>query len=562
MRRIKSHFQKMKFLNKVRLIYSLLIFIPILGLECFVLSSSGNFIREQQMLEVEETIGRNFLNIQNQMDQCEKSILYLVSNSMLKEFLNTNDNEYLKRVQMAKNIAPLLYNSLLSSQYFSKIQVYSDKKFAVSNDLFKEKKEVSETVWYEKTLETLETLWWHDEDGYFITKRVINDFPEKVLAAIKINIKDDIFQESFSMFSKMPVRISIKDKKSGVEIYSYTNDAGKEIKQLGYEEIKEVKNAGWIITYGIGEDNFSTAFHPRIMISIVIVILILILAWAAVNYSTKYLLKYLFRLLEDVKSVKDDNFEIRVDESSQDEIGELAQSINRMLQKIQLLIDEIYKSELSKKNLELNLLQSKINPHFLYNNLSAINWIAIENGEDQIYEITTQMASFYRTALNKGVNIDKVRVEAENIKAYIKLQIMAHDDSFTVDYDIPAQLLEADIPIFIMQPLVENAIEHGIDTLRDMKGHISIKVSEDNGVILIEIRDNGQELFHRIGNTVMDTKYFGYGVSNVNQRIQLMCGEAYGVRISADENGTLSSVRIKEDSIVLQSHTSAEILKS
>lgn len=562
MRRIKTHFQKMKFLNKVRLIYSLLIFIPILGLECFVLSSSGNFIREQQMLEVEETIGRNFLNIQNQMEQCEKSILYLVSNNMLKEFLKTKDDEYLKRVQMAKNIAPLLYNSLLSSQYFSKIQVYSDKKFAVSNDLFKEEKEVAKTVWYEKTLGTLETLWWHDEEGYFITKRVINDFPEKVLAAIKINIKDDIFQESFRMFSKMPVKISIKDQTSGEEIYNYTNDAGKDIERVGYEETKEVKNAGWMITYGIGEENFSTAFHPRIMISIVIVILILILAWAAVNYSTKYLLKYLFQLLEDVKSVKDDNFEIRVDESSQDEIGELAQGINRMLQKIQLLIDEIYKSELSKKNLELNLLQSKINPHFLYNNLSAINWIAIENGEDQIYEITTQMAAFYRTALNKGVNIDKLRVETENIKAYIKLQLIAHDDSFTVDYDIPDQLLDVYIPIFIMQPLVENAIEHGIDTLRDSKGHISIKVREDSGVIIIEIHDNGQELYHKIGKAVMDTKEFGYGVSNVDKRIQLMCGHFFGVRISADENGTLSTLRIKEDSIVLQSHSGMEILKS
>ena len=91
-----------------------------------------------------------------------------------------------------------------------------------------------------------------------------------------------------------------------------------------------------------------------------------------------------------------------------------------MLRKIQTLIDEVYKSKLDKKSLELDLLQSKINPHFLYNNLSAINWIAIEKGEDRIYEITTELGTFYRTALNKGINVDHLNVEVENIKAYVK----------------------------------------------------------------------------------------------------------------------------------------------
>ena len=90
--------------------------------------------------------------------------------------------------------------------------------------------------------------------------------------------------------------------------------------------------------------------------------------------------------------------------------SELARNINKMLRKIQTLIDEVYKSKLDKKSLELDLLQSKINPHFLYNNLSAINWIAIEKGEDRIYEITTELATFYRTALNKGINVDHLNV--------------------------------------------------------------------------------------------------------------------------------------------------------
>lgn len=222
-----------------------------------------------------------------------------------------------------------------------------------------------------------------------------------------------------------------------------------------------------------------------------------------------------------------------------------------MLKKIRMLIEEVYKSELDKKNLELNLLQSKINPHFLYNNLSAINWIAIEKGEDRIYEITTQMATFYRTALNRGVNIDRLRVEIDNIMSYIKLQLYAHEDSFQAEYEIEEALLDTRIPIFIMQPLVENAIEHGIDTLREDKGKIRIHIFSEDVWLVIHIWDNGKELFGQIGDSELNSEEFGYGVSNVDKRIKLLCGESSGVKIRADKTGTTSEIRLKKDTIVL-----------
>ena len=183
----------------------------------------------------------------------------------------------------------------------------------------------------------------------------------------------------------------------------------------------------------------------------------------------------MYQIIDQVKKVKDGNFEIQIAESSQDEIGELARNINKMLRKIQTLIDEVYKSKLDKKSLELDLLQSKINPHFLYNNLSAINWIAIEKGEDRIYEITTELATFYRTALNKGINVDLLNVDVETIKAYVKLQLMAHDEGFDVEYKIEPSLLDEMVPIFILQPLVENAVQHGIhDCMETGKIRMSI----------------------------------------------------------------------------------------
>ena len=154
----------------------------------------------------------------------------------------------------------------------------------------------------------------------------------------------------------------------------------------------------------------------------------------------------------------------------QEEIHVLAQSIQGMLGKIKQLIRQVYAKEIERQDLELNLLQAKISPHFLYNNLSAINWLAIDCGEEKISEITTEMATFYRTALNKGNNIDRLSVEITNIKSYINLQLIAHENEFDVEYDIDEGLLECVVPIFILQPLVENAIEHGINYQEEIDG--------------------------------------------------------------------------------------------
>lgn len=543
----RARFDRMHFLNKVRLIYSLIIMVPILLLECFVWFTSSNFIREQQMLEVRDSIERNFQDIQNQMEQCERSLLYLSSNTIMKEFLITEDNEYMKRLELSENVGPLVYNSLLSTRGFSKIQIFSEKHFGVSYDLFKNDSEVKDADWYKKTEETGKTLWWYGGEQFFITRCIKDPVTEKELGIIRIDLRREVLEDSFGMFLDMPLEISLL--KEGEEFYHYTGTG--EIQEAGYEKVMDMETSGWQIRYTVGREYFSAMLHPRIIISLFITMCLLACAWMLVNHSTKYLLNRLYRIIEEVKKVKDNNFEIEVDESSGDEIGELAESINRMLKKIRMLIDEVYKSELDKKNLELDLLQSKINPHFLYNNLSAINWIAIENGEDRIYQITTQMATFYRTALNRGVNVDRLEVEAENIKAYLNLQLYAHDDSFEVEYHIEEKVLDIRIPIFIMQPLVENAIEHGIDTLREEKGKISIRIFQDDDWLVISIWDNGKALYREIGTTVMDRESFGYGVRNVDKRIRLQCGESSGVEIRADESGTTSLIRLKKNAMII-----------
>lgn len=553
----KKHkgYGKLSFLNKVRISLGVLIVIPVLLLECFVLYSSTNFIKDQQLLEAEETIERNYQDIKNKILGCEKSLTYFVGNRTLIDFMEISDEDYMKRNTAAKNISSLIYNTLLSSQYFKKIEIFSDKNIAINNDIFKNITESGKPSWYDSTMKTNKTVWWYDENGYYITRRISTVLPEKQYGVVHIQIKESLFLDSMSMFSKIPIEIELqKDKMSFVQYDNYD----KNTIHSGMKVVRELENPDWRMVYSVDQGYFSNIFHPQIILSFIIVVILLILELWALNYCTKGLLKYLYRLIDDVKQVKDNNFQIYVDESSKDEIGELAKSINHMLGKIQILIEEVYKSKLEQKSLELEVLQSKMNPHFLYNNLSSINWIAIEKGEDKIYKITTELATFYRTALNKGVNIDHLSVEINNIKAYINLQMMAHEDSFEVEYDIEKEILDEKIPIFIMQPLVENAIEHGVDTLRNVKGEIHINVKSDTEAklyeraVLIEIKDNGKELYNRIGENILPEADYGYGVSNVHRRVQLLCGESYGVQIYADQSGTTAQIHIRKNILVLE----------
>ena len=143
--------------------------------------------------------------------------------------------------------------------------------------------------------------------------------------------------------------MDIQVKNGSAVLLEYNNEGEVNENSAGYEEERNLNDTGWKIIYRIDASYFSSAFHPRIIGSVVIVVLLLLLGFIGVNKSARSLLHYLYQIIDQVKKVKDGNFEIQIAESSQDEIGELAENINKMLRKIQTLIDEVYKSKLIKK---------------------------------------------------------------------------------------------------------------------------------------------------------------------------------------------------------------------
>lgn len=539
--------KRRSFLGRLRIAFVIVILIPVLSLGGFIFYSSYKYVRDQRMTESSNLVKQSRAALDSWAEQCESSLRYLAGNYTLQEFLKMDENRYIEVNQALKNVGPVLYNVVLTNQYYKKVSVYSDKPFYIDTSLIKNSEEISGESWYQELLETSDIYWWEQDGSMFIGRQIATSYPVKTLGVVVAELEREPFENSFQMFQQTPVRIELRD--GGDVIFQYSsaklghNAEDREVR-WGFEDSRALAHTGWEISYKIDQRYYSQNAIVSLWMPMAVICAVLLAVWFCIHLLSGFLTRDLSALVDEVNKVQDGNFDAVIPHSDIREINILAESMQSMLNKIKQLIRQVYTKEIERQELELNLLQSKISPHFLYNNLSAINWLAIECGEERISEITTEMASFYRTALNKGNNIDRLSVEVTNIKAYMNLQLIAHEQEFDAEYEIEEELLDCIVPIFILQPLVENAIEHGIDQLSEGKGRIRVSIRQEEGWMYLEVFDNGKTLYEQIGSAVLPIENYGYGTQNVHKRIQLLYGAQCGLTIRADESGTVSVIKL------------------
>lgn len=253
-------------------------------------------------------------------------------------------------------------------------------------------------------------------------------------------------------------------------------------------------------------------------------------------------------LTRNMDKVNHGSREVTVSSDSEDEVGILINSFRRMMDEINRLIDEVYVNKIALKEYELKALQAQINPHFLYNTLSMMNWMAIRSGQMEISKVTLALSTFYRTALSKGEDMVTVETCIRNMEAYLEIQLTMHDHNFTVEWETDPDIKNEKMPKLLLQPVVENAIEHGIDEKEegDKKLFLSFKGQGDDVEIIVH--DNGTGMEQEKAETLVTYQAKGYGLKNVNDRIRLLYGESYGIQIySAPGEGTTVIMRFPKE---------------
>ncbi|PRX62400.1 histidine kinase/DNA gyrase B/HSP90-like ATPase [Cohnella sp. SGD-V74] len=277
-------------------------------------------------------------------------------------------------------------------------------------------------------------------------------------------------------------------------------------------------------------------------------LLICLACFAVFSVVGYFISRFFSRRVGKIVSVLDSfqggEFHKRIQFRGNDEFTRISAALNEMGLNIGNLIREVYITNLKKKEAELESLQAQINPHFLYNTLSSISRLAKFGQVDKLHQMVLDLAKFYRLSLNDGKNVITVFKEIEQAKAYIDIQKTKYADRMHVHYDIDPAVFPYETLKLILQPFIENVLQHGWCGDRI---HIRITGTVENGTIVFQVIDDGigfrRETLRQIFEPAGDDTPAGYGIRNVDQRIKLHYGQEFGVTI-ASRPGVGATVRI------------------
>ena len=223
--------------------------------------------------------------------------------------------------------------------------------------------------------------------------------------------------------------------------------------------------------------------------------------------------------------------------SRKDEIGMLHKGFNDMAVEINDLIEKNYVNELLKKEAQLKTLESQMDPHFLYNTLDSINWMAVKYGADDIEEMVTDLSQMLRYSLNNGVNQLKVSEELTQIRCYLNIQQKRFSNSFSTSYEIDPEVLDYQVIKLLLQPLVENALQHGFDE-SGQTGKLMLRVKKKENNIEFSVLNNGNKMdLEKVKQALQlpeDAKPTSYGLRNVNDRLVKYYGAESGLQFSIE----------------------------
>ncbi|MCR4587281.1 MAG: sensor histidine kinase [Lachnospiraceae bacterium] len=271
------------------------------------------------------------------------------------------------------------------------------------------------------------------------------------------------------------------------------------------------------------------------------------IAWILSSLITNPLLN----LIQSMKKAEKGDFDIPIAPYRKDEIGKLNQNFNVLLTKISILLDQQYALGEKVKSEQLKALQTQINPHFLYNTLDMINLLAVNGDTETIQKAIKALSHFYRLSLNGGRDETILSNEIQHVQEYVTIQNLRFEDKIRLVTDIPAELEEVQIFKLMLQPLVENAIYHGILESESETGTIEIRAEEKDGYLYIRISDDGVGMSSETASHLLEKPKDdkgGYGVYNINERIRLAYGEDSGITYeSAPGKGTVATIRLRRE---------------
>ncbi len=484
-------------------------------------------------------------------------------------YFDKNVQEALRHVDTAsidpsiqKTIKQSLVNMILSGEYISSVMIidsyhntyssYKKSPKTVSVD------QIQESKWFQ-------TIGEHRGNGFFMkgSEGVIEFYGDtpyityvreirdvntyKPLAILLVTVNEETIRNYFDQVSDAQKNDFYIIDGKGEYIVPPKKDLGHEDNRLVVAQ--DIGIEDWKLA-GLFQFDDITALAPYYSTVIVLVICInIIFAFFCSIMLTRFIFHPLQKVETHMMLVEKGQFVEMEVNPQKNEINNLKRVFNHMTTSIKNLILKVKEEEQIIAKTELNLLQAQINPHFLYNTLDAVSALALMEDYDNCFKMTQALGSFYRNSLNSGLDFIKVKDEINCIQSYMTILNIRYDNEIKLEIDVEEEVMDCEILKLLLQPLVENAVHHGIKP-KDGKGTVSIRVFSDEDEIIFIISDDGVGMSEEKIAEVMEgrsvTGKSGFGLYNLMQRITLYHGIKQPVLIHSEPgNGTEVAVRVK-----------------
>ena len=530
MKKILLHFQNLTYRRK-------LIWASIMGIFCCY--QTLHMLQKQELSSMNSALSTVSNTMDSQLELYYELITYLacsdeiVSTPFLDsaslydtyDHLNYHFDVFLKGIytQHPEIEQITLYNAVSDLSHGQQLRPISD---------------LEQYSWYRENSVTPHPSWYLNDDGtLWIIQQVpapfikyIQSYSENCIA-IKIS-PHKFFQSLEDISTDYHLQISTESQ----ILYDVTSDSVSSLSRdlNAWTTLSEkTQQQNWTILLEKPTQIVFAPIHQMAYIIIGIIFICIMLIILASGILSSVFVRRINHLHDQMQEVKKGNFSITIHDSCHDEIGELTENFHDMVEEIHRLIQQDYLNKIQLKETQLKALQAQINPHFLYNCLSLINSKAIMNQQPEISQMSQLLSTFYRTTLNKGNTETTLENEIKNVQSYIDIQLLLHDQSFDVVYQIDSSLPDIKIPNLLLQPLVENSIIHGILPNKTKRGKLFLSITKVQQQISFSVLDNGLGIPEKQLQKLLTTDSGGYGLKNVNERIHLSYGDGYGLTINS-----------------------------
>ncbi|NHM31396.1 sensor histidine kinase [Neobacillus terrae] len=580
--------------RKLLVFSALLVVIPISFIGLFSYEKSSQVLENEARSYSWQIIRQVNTHIEYYVGDFEIEILKILNNQTIEQFLQMSTQEELESSGMSGNIKHVLQNAAYSRSDITNITVYLNQVGLVDSQDVRFNRghpiEPFEPQFFQEILpDTAEPVIFtrtlaDDEKKEYVISVARRLFSPKTLKPIGFIVLDVNFKRFKEIASQVNIGHSgfmyIVDSQGN---YVYNPSFSKIGKKATLQHIQDIlhRESGSFITEGddkklltyshsgflgwtvITSIPYKELIQSSISIRNTIFITVLLTLFFAAIFGTglaSSIITPLRSLQKMMKRVEEGDFNGEVKVLSKDEIGILSNGFNKMVNRLNELVNEIYLSKLREtemlfrqKEIELKALQAQINPHFLFNSLETIRGMALERDMDDISEISASLAKLLRYNINNKSQTVTLAEEILNTKEYLRIQKYRFGEKFEYEFSIPDWARKQNIVKFSIQPIVENSFKYGIETSGGIS-RITIKaVQESDQVYVISIQDNGigisQEKLEEINKNLLRKDVIeggpGIGIVNVHRRIGHLFGEEYGITLQSSEGkGAIVSIRL------------------